>query len=259
MGFTTPCFMKNYDEEWKDVVGYEGLYKVSNYGRVKSLGRYKKIISGKLNIWGYSQVGLTKYGTKKMFSIHRLVAQAFIPNPENKPCVDHIDTDRRNNSVNNLQWCTYSENACNPITRKRKSMSQLGKKHSIEARKKMSISRSKPVNQYDLSGKFIRTWDSIKDAAASYGKTPTLIRLSIREKHHIFANSQWRLFNDNTLDIQPYEERTFAKVKVVFSNEKETVFKSIQAASIGLNISRRQIYNYLQGKVRNKKIEIRYV
>jgi len=110
-------------EIWKDVVGYEGLYQVSNIGRVKSCDRivsagdnnheYQHIKEKILNCKSYGkyvQVVLSKEGKVKCFGVHRLVAQAFIPNPYNLPCVNHKDTVKTNNRVNNLEWCTYKYN-----------------------------------------------------------------------------------------------------------------------------------------------------
>ncbi len=115
--------MANVNEIWKDVVGYEGLYQVSNTGNVRSLDRLittnrhsytRKGKDCKLSLnstTGYLTVGFTvdnKTITKKA---HSLVALAFIPNPENKPCINHIDGNKLNNNDWNLEWCTYSENS----------------------------------------------------------------------------------------------------------------------------------------------------
>lgn len=94
-------------EIWKDVKGYEGLYQVSNLGNVKSLKTNKNLYYSKAG--NYYRVGLYK-GKRGMHSIHRLVAESFIPNPENKPCVNHIDTNTFNNNASNLCWCSYKEN-----------------------------------------------------------------------------------------------------------------------------------------------------
>ena len=107
-------------EIWKDVAGYEGLYKVSSIGRVRSLDR---IIKGKRTIpfkgrlllsaisgGGYPWIMLCNKGEEKYKTIHRLVSIAFILNPKNKPCVNHIDGDKTNNHIFNLEWVTHKEN-----------------------------------------------------------------------------------------------------------------------------------------------------
>lgn len=130
-------------EEWRDIQGYEGLYQVSNYGRVKSIDRILpngKTHKGKVLyvhlINGYPTVSLCKNSKQHNHKIHRLVAQAFIPNPDNKPCVDHIDADRANNNVVNLRWVTYQENNNSPLSYKARSTA-------------ISTSRSVMVAQYD--------------------------------------------------------------------------------------------------------------
>ena len=110
------------EEIWKDIEGYEGRYKVSNKGRVLSVGRYKqnhtkrqyveeKVISNYINNKnGYVYVYLCKDGKYKNCRIHRLVAKAFIPNPNSFQQVNHVDGDKTNNNVENLEWCTASYN-----------------------------------------------------------------------------------------------------------------------------------------------------
>ena len=109
-------------EEWRSIPGYEGLYEVSSYGRVKSLEKsyIKKngimdhkpeiILSPKNNGTGYFIVCLYKNKTHKYYLIHRLVALTFIPNPDNLPCVNHLDEDKTNNRVDNLEWCDHKYN-----------------------------------------------------------------------------------------------------------------------------------------------------
>jgi hypothetical protein len=108
-------------EIWRDIQGYEGYYQVSNYGRVKSLERYVCAGSGnryrqemllKVSPRGSGYVGtiLHEHSIKTNFSVHRLVAQAFISNPKNKPCINHKDGNKLNNNVSNLEWVTYKEN-----------------------------------------------------------------------------------------------------------------------------------------------------
>ena len=95
-------------EIWKDIEGYEGLYQISNLGRVKSLNR-NKVMTLRVKRNGYKEVSLSKDNTKKHYLVHRLVAQAFIPNTGNKPTVNHIDEDKTNNNVDNLEWATMKE------------------------------------------------------------------------------------------------------------------------------------------------------
>ena len=123
-------------EYWKDILGYEGYYQVSNYGRVRSLDRivnhwkggkqHKKgcIMKLKKNRRNYYYVHLAKCGTKKISYIHQLVAKTFIPNPNNYPCVNHIDENPMNNNVENLEWCTfsYNNNYGTKIERQRKTL-----------------------------------------------------------------------------------------------------------------------------------------
>lgn len=112
------------EEIWKSIEGYEGLYEISNYGRVKSLER--KILAGKgcnhkyntlkeryiaTKCYGkYPAVVLCKNGITKRQTIHRLVARAFLPNPNNLPCINHKDENKLNNRADNLEWCSYKYN-----------------------------------------------------------------------------------------------------------------------------------------------------
>lgn len=109
-------------EVWKPVVGYEGMYEVSNLGRVKSVYRIfvrkdgkklpirERILKHANTSSGYPAVRICGYGKKPTTYIHRLVAGAFIDNPENKPCVNHINGIKTDNRVDNLEWCSYQEN-----------------------------------------------------------------------------------------------------------------------------------------------------
>jgi hypothetical protein len=102
-------------EIWKDIEGYEGIYHVSNLGRVKRVAT-NRVLQPYRNKAGYLLVYLCKNGKRKTHRIHRLVAQSFIPNPENKPEVNHLDENKINNMVSNLEWSTRKEN-CNYGTR----------------------------------------------------------------------------------------------------------------------------------------------
>ena len=131
-------------EIWKDVVGYEGLYRVSNLGRFFSL-KDNSIMSLYDDRRGYLKVFLIKDSKMKTKKVHRLVAQAFIHNEENKPCIDHIDGNTKNNAVSNLRWCTYKENSNFPLVRKKLSKASKGRKHTEETKKK-AINNKRKTN-----------------------------------------------------------------------------------------------------------------
>ena len=127
-------------EVWKDIPGWEGYYQVSNMGRAKSVARINIHKDGSTHLIkerirkqtcsgpGRKYLGFSSYkeGAPRRIYLHKAVASAFIPNPLNKPCVDHIDTNTFDNRVENLRWCTYSENLKNPITSQRMSLSKSG-------------------------------------------------------------------------------------------------------------------------------------
>lgn len=161
------------EEIWKDIEDYEG-YQVSNFGRVRSLDRYNSrgywikgcILKPIMDKKGYLNVGLSKNNQRKTFKVHRLVALHFIPNIENKPEIDHINTIKTDNTVclnedgsvnyekTNLRWVTPKENSNNPLSIVNKSESKKGIKNH----------RHQPVLQYDKDGNFIREWDTMTEA-----------------------------------------------------------------------------------------------
>lgn len=110
-------------EEWRNIKGYEGDYQVSSYGRIKSLkwGNEKNLKNQK-HYKGYEFVTLLKNGKSHKYKVHRLVAQAFIPNPNNYPQVNHKDENKANNKVENLEWCTNKYNANYGTKNKRTAM-----------------------------------------------------------------------------------------------------------------------------------------
>ena len=144
-------------EIWKPKKDYEGLYEVSNFGRVKSLGNgnsnnsKERVLKPVKVKGGYLQVHLSKNGKRKMFLVHRLVAEAFIPNTDNLPFINHKDEDKTNNSVENLEWCTREYNN-NYGTR------------TLRANKTLTNGKlSKKVLQFTKFGEFIREWPSTKE------------------------------------------------------------------------------------------------
>lgn len=197
------------EEIWKDVKGYEGLYQISNLGKVKRLVSVKCKKERFLSITkdrksGYCRVMLCKNNKTKRFLIHRLIAEHFIPNPENKPCIDHINGVKDDNRIENLRWCTYKENNNYPIAKRNNSESQKRlrlnsdwvrrNKEAIkkamqhdDVRKKISLAqkrnwknpeyvskqmknrRTKKVLQYDTNMEFIAEYNSISEAKRNTG------------------------------------------------------------------------------------------
>ena len=170
------------NERWKDIKDFEGFYKISDYGRVKRLGYWRKYLGRnqftefennyyikehilRVKCDRYLRVQLYK-STKenKFYSIHQLVAEAFIPNPENKPIVDHKDNNPLNNRADNLQWATYKENADYSWNRGRKK--QYGIEHHS----------SKLIGQYDLNGNLLNTYYGSGEASRATGIRDVAIR-----------------------------------------------------------------------------------
>lgn len=169
-------------EEWRPVKGYEGLYEVSSRGRVRNLNYKKKGVyrfkSPQVSNNGYLTVALFKNGIGKRFSVHRLVAIAFIPNPLNLPEVDHIDTDRNNNCVENLRWVTPSENHLNAITREKNSRVWLAMWSSGQL-----DGCKKRILQLSLDGDSIGEFESASAAARSVHRAKTgIIKTCLGQK-----------------------------------------------------------------------------
>ena len=176
-------------EYWLPVKGYEGLYEVSNWGRVKSVDRYirsrwncERKINGQIieprKRGDYYAVTLWTKQTQKTFSVHRLVAEAFIPNPQNLPCVNHKSEGKTENQVWNLEWCTAKYN-CN-----------YGTKIERSCKKK-----SKPVLQYTKNGQFIAKYLSIKDAAEKNDIHQSKISLAVNGKRKSAGGFIWKYPN----------------------------------------------------------------
>lgn len=165
-------------EEWKNIKGYEGLYQVSNEGRVKGLAREvefrggvrhqpERLLKPARNSWGYLFVCLCKNGKQKMYSVHRLVASAFIDNPDNLPQVNHKDECKTNNCVENLEYCTAEYN-CNYGTHNQKASEAtkgIPRPWVTEALKGVYNTKcSIPVEMLSKQGEFIRKFPSAHEA-----------------------------------------------------------------------------------------------
>ena len=162
-------------ENWKDIKGFEGLYQVSDNGRVKSLDRYRKGKRGALTICkgrilsphkgknGYIQICLCKENHKYTPLVHRLVGEAFIPNKDNLPCIDHIDGNRENNSADNLRWCTTKENMSYSLVKNRISAVQKSNERCRQHQRDIQSACRKPIVAVFPNGK-IKEYSSVIEA-----------------------------------------------------------------------------------------------
>lgn len=189
--------MKSEEEIWKPVVGYEGLYEVSSLGRIRSVdrivfqqGRSQKykgcIMSPFIGNHGYYGIRLSKNNKKKTYSVHRLVALAFIPNPDNLPVINHKDETHTNNCVSNLEWCTQKYNMNYGTVRER-----------------VSEANGLKVAQYDLEGNLINTFRSIKDASRKTGVSATSINGCTIGKYYTGGKYIWLATETPPLKITP--------------------------------------------------------
>ena len=179
-------------EEWKDINGYEGLYQVSSFGRIKALAKYinhptgsksfikEKILTGKTNKEGYCVVTLTKDKKAKSYLVHRLVAKAFIDNPNNYPVINHIwENQKSNNNKNNLEWCSVRYNNC------------YGSRLERIAQK-----QRKKVYQYNFNGELIKIWDGLRIIARELNVSESNVTKACKGRYKQLINYVWRYEGD---------------------------------------------------------------
>lgn len=185
------------EDKWYQVPGYEGLYEFSMPNKIKSLERtighrfggqrkYKGCMVVPLKDGhGYLRVIIAKDGVKRYFSLHRMIAMIFIPNPENKPCVNHINGNVLDNSIENLEWVTHSENnqhAFDIGLRKAPWAGKTGKLNPSSIR----------VSQFSLDGELIRIFDSFADIKRDIGFSTQYIRNVCRGKLEKANGFKWK-------------------------------------------------------------------
>ena len=177
------------EEIWKNIKGYEGEYEVSSHGRVRSLNRLSwngvaywmkegRVLTPRKTKTGYLRVQLNG----KDFYIHRLVGQAFIPNPENKETINHLDEDKSNNRVDNLQWATQSENNAwgDRIER-------------IAAKTRGKTINNIPIAQFDLDGNFIAVYNSAIEASKKLGIDNSTISKAVKGRMKTAGGFRWEV------------------------------------------------------------------
>lgn len=155
-------------------------YIISSSGEIYSLknGGFHRMATN-INIGGYKRVGLCKNGKQKYFLVHRLVAETFINNPECKPCINHKDENKLNNNVENLEWCTVSEN------------NRYGSRLN-----RIAESNKKKILQLDLDGQIIKKWNSQTDASRDLKLEKKNINACLKNKRRVCGGYQWRYLND---------------------------------------------------------------
>lgn len=189
-------------------MGFEGFYEVSSFGRLRSLDRVQvnargavRRIRGRMISLdslgnGYPVSVLMRNGEKKVVRIHRLVAEAFIPNPDNLPMIDHIDTDRQNNRVENLRWVDSKGNANNPITKMKSAISSTkefgsGWKTILTKNARGSCKAEIPICQFTLEGEFIRRYRSYSEASAETGIERCPLRRAVNGSYRQAGGFLW--------------------------------------------------------------------
>ena len=183
------------NEIWKTIEDYPN-YMVSNMGRIKRLStgyyrRTEKILIPQLQNNGYLHIKLSQNGKPKCFLLHRLVAQTFLPNPDNLPQVNHKDEDKTNNRVDNLEWCDrkYNINYGNGLIKRVKTNIENGTYRKIGKLNKEKF--SKPILQFTKDGDFVKKWNSISDAEKETGISYKQICNCLKQRQKTAKGFKW--------------------------------------------------------------------
>lgn len=186
------------EEIWKDIEGYEGIYQVSNLGRVKTLyfrnNKYiikkEKILKQHISKQGYLSVGLSdKQGKRKTYRVHRLVAQAFIPNPQKLFCVNHKDENKSNNIITNLEWTTTIENNRYSFNLHQERIKYM---QTDDANRKRAEKKKKAVIQMNKENKKINVFEGVIDASIKTGFDKSTIANCCRGYYQFAYGYKWK-------------------------------------------------------------------
>lgn len=180
------------NEIWKDIKDYPN-YMVSNLGNVKNI-KTGKILKNRKNTKAYLYVGLCKNGKVKQYLVHRLVAEHFIPNPDNLPQIDHINTNKIDNRVENLRWVTAKENNNNPLTLNKMKIAKTGNLNPMYGITGANNSRSIVVLQFTKDGELIKKWNSAMDVQRELGIEHSNISRCCKGKLKSVGGYIWRYY-----------------------------------------------------------------
>lgn len=182
-------------EIWKDIEGYDGTFQVSNLGRVKTFNYQhrgiERVLKPKKHNKGYLQIQLQKGDKNKTFTIHRLVAKAFIPNPNNLELINHKDENKQNNCVDNLEWCDRSYNARYSMLRHPERISH----RHYKSGRKVECRLNFKIHQFDMDGNFIREWENSRTIFKETGMSDWAISEVCRGNRHKAYGFIWRYAN----------------------------------------------------------------
>lgn len=224
--------------EWKTIIyqDQETNYSISDEGLVRN-NITGKILRSQIQ-QGYCHITLTINGKGKRFRVHRLVAEAFIPNPDNKPYVNHIDGVRSNNKVSNLEWCTPKENT----------------QHAVDTGL-MLPTRERKVIQYSLNGDKIAEYQSVSAAAKATNSLDEKIVLCCQMKRVSHNDFQWRYKEDEVTKLQPVivtnKKQRIAQIDPK-TDEIIAIYDSQSAAARAVNGTQSAIHHVLKGDKQTK-------
>lgn len=237
-------------EIWKDIKDYEGFYQVSNLGNIRSCDRiiHKKgqsdaFVHGKPkkqvdNGHGYLNVCLSKFGKTKIYYVHRLVAQAFIPNHENLPEVNHKDENPYNNNVENLEWCDRKYNGNYGTIKER-----IGK------------ANSKQICQYDSLGNLINNYNSVYDAERKTGIKRTGIQNCLRDLSKTSGGFVWKYYGEDFSISSVYDNKCKNFIVKDIITNKEDQYSSVVKFAKDFKIGKETLLRYINtGNIYKNKL-----